>query len=284
MDVLLRYDGALASNNELDFYDASRALVGFQRSLALTTHLVTNGEIITQAPSLKNASIVINTPRPGSWEVVATIIGGIWAAGTASKDTPLGHLLYSVYDYVVTQTLGFPVDYNKSLFQSHQALLAERNITPAKLDSLAEKTETSIGDMHRPMVKSHTATRADIYGGDKADPKIRLGRELNAASYEFLSRTELEDDESGHVGVVSSYNINTFSGRLYDFEEQRPIPFELNDEARTRRNAGLIASSLRANAIERGDRTNAISLIGRRMVSSTGRLKGLIVSSVATAS
>jgi hypothetical protein len=33
--ISLSYQGALADNNVLDMYDASRGLVGFQRSLAL---------------------------------------------------------------------------------------------------------------------------------------------------------------------------------------------------------------------------------------------------------
>lgn len=52
-DIKLKFEGNLSDNHVLDFYDAARAMMGFQRSLALTTHLVVNGEIITQAPSLK---------------------------------------------------------------------------------------------------------------------------------------------------------------------------------------------------------------------------------------
>jgi hypothetical protein len=56
--MTLRYSGGLSDNNVLEMYDASRGLAGFQRSLALTAHLVINGEIITQAPSLRGAQII----------------------------------------------------------------------------------------------------------------------------------------------------------------------------------------------------------------------------------
>ncbi len=142
MDVLLKYEGKLADDHELDFYDAARALAGFQRSLALTTHLVLNGEIITQAPSLKNARIIVTTPQPWSWEVIASIIGGAWVLGTATKDSPLGHLLYSVYDYVVSQALGFPVDYNKSLYQQYkQELKRRQSLRPSWTASLRKWKE-----------------------------------------------------------------------------------------------------------------------------------------------
>lgn len=76
MSMSLSYDGALADNNVLAMYDAARALAGFQRTLALTAHLIINGEIITQAPSLKGASIISSTPEEGSWKVTAIIISG----------------------------------------------------------------------------------------------------------------------------------------------------------------------------------------------------------------
>jgi hypothetical protein len=70
----LKYSGALADDSRLDFYDVSQALIGFQRSLALTTHLVLTGEIITQAPSLDKAQIFLDTPEPGSWKITAIIV------------------------------------------------------------------------------------------------------------------------------------------------------------------------------------------------------------------
>ena len=41
--VSLKFDGN-NFDNTIDFYDVGRALVGFQRSLALTTHLVVTCE------------------------------------------------------------------------------------------------------------------------------------------------------------------------------------------------------------------------------------------------
>ncbi|WP_141243970.1 hypothetical protein [Sphingomonas lenta] len=280
MDFLLKYEGRLADDHELDFYDAAKAMSGFQRSLALTAHLVANGEIITQAPSLKNARILVATPRPGSWEVVASVIGGLWVIGNAKKDSPFGHLVYSVYDYVITQTLGFPVDYNQSLFKQNSAELEKKNITPAKLDSLTEKVEGSVADMHRPIVVSRTAEHADLFAGRVANQRIRLGRELNEESNDYIRQTLIDKFPTLVEGVVSSYNRNTYSGRLYVFEEQRPISFELIDGAKTKPNITNVTTSLRTGAIERGTRDGAVRMKGFRVTSSTGRLKGFRVLSV----
>ena len=153
MQFTLQFDGALADRNALDFYDAARAISGFQRTLALVTHLALNGEVIVQAPSLKGAEIIVHPPEEGSWKIAATIIGGAFAIGAVGKDSPIGHVVTSIYDYVLYETMGFHVDYDKTL----QSLYNEKVINEEKLDSLTEKAEPSIVEMHRPIVASKTA-------------------------------------------------------------------------------------------------------------------------------
>jgi hypothetical protein len=101
-NISLSYSGLLADRSEIDFYDVSQALVGFQLSLALTTHLILNDKIIVQAPSLKGAQILAFPTERGSWKFAAAIVtaGTIaYQLGTAPRDTPLGHLVSSAYDY-----------------------------------------------------------------------------------------------------------------------------------------------------------------------------------------
>lgn len=238
-DIKLKFEGNLSDNHVLNFYDAARAMTGFQRSLALTTHLVMHGEIITQAPSLKDADILISTPSPGSWEIIASVVGAAWVAGTASKETPLGHMLYSIYDYVVKNTLGFHVNYEKSLFQSYREGLENRGITPEKLDSLMEKTESSISDMHRPIVASESAKSARLFRLSRSGLD-QIGPDMTLLSYDYISRTIKSDEISRHKGLVSSYNVNTFKGRIFIPDEQRPIPFELSESARISKNIEII--------------------------------------------
>ena len=70
------FEGGAADDHILDLYDVSQALLGFQRSLALTTHLLLNGQIITQTPFLKGAKIYALPPEPGSWQLKALIVLG----------------------------------------------------------------------------------------------------------------------------------------------------------------------------------------------------------------
>lgn len=46
---------------------------------------------------------------------------------------------------------------------------------------------------------------------------------------------------------ISSYNSNTFKGRIYVIEEERPISFELAEAVRGEIIIQLIVDSLRAN-------------------------------------
>lgn len=280
VSISLSYSGGLAENNVIDMYDAARGLAGFHRSLALTAHLVLNGEIITQAPSLRGAQIIVSTPEAGSWKVTAVVLAGIWAVASADRDTVPGHLLFSAYDYVVKNTLGFHIDFDKTLSQQYDEILEKKKITESKMDSLIEKTESSIADVHRPIVASKTATSAHLIAHPDRGKSEDIGPELSALTFEYLSKTVRERHETHLEGAISSFNINTYKGRIFLFDEQRPVPFELTDGARDVGSLMLVTTSLRANSQRRFDRNAGIRLIARRLLSSNGRLKAILVDRV----
>ncbi|MFH7326423.1 hypothetical protein ACHHTY_08020, partial [Desulfurivibrio sp. C05AmB] len=151
LQLTLSYTGNEADEHEIDLYDVSQALIGFQRSIALTTHLVLNGQIITQSPSLKGARIFALPAEDGSWKIKAGIVFtaavGLYHIGTAPVNTPLGHLVHSVYDYVISESLGFHVDYNKSLGQLYEEYQEKEvglpEIRQSQADSLIEKCTTA---------------------------------------------------------------------------------------------------------------------------------------------
>lgn len=288
IEITLSFFGQIAEANEINFYDVSQALVGFQRSLALTTHLVLNGEIITQAPALKGAEIIAFPPAAGSWKFSAAIVAlatGLYQAGTAPKDTPLGHLVRSAYDYVISESLGFHVDYEKTLGQQYEELKKTKQIGSqlpipqlpiSKLDSLVEKCENSIKEIHRPIVKSETASKAKL-SAQVGHLNFRIGPELTSSTYEFIAYTERSSDDFIIIGKVTSYNINTFKGRVYVNQEHRPIPFELADMARDIGSVSAITASLQASARQRLQEDADIKFRAYRNESRTGRLKALYI-------
>ena len=256
---VLSFEGNDAEDHELDFYDAAQAMVGFQRSLAVTTHLVLNGQVITQAPSLKNARIVVIPPLEGSWKVKASVVGsllvGAYYAGTAPTDTPLGHLLHSAYDYVIAESLGFHVDYEKSLGEQYEELKEQGtpnlpHLDQSRFDSVIEKCERSIVEMHRPIVKSETATSAQIsYFNNRRE--YRFDYRLSASSYDYMVEDIRDIRPEDILGRISSYNINTYKGRVYVEGERRSIPFVLGDQARGIDDVSQVTRSLSRNAAGR---------------------------------
>lgn len=257
IEFTLSYSGRLAEFHEIDLYDVSQALIGFQRSIALTTHLVLNHEIITQSPSLKGASVLALPAEEGSWKVIAgvviTTLGGVYAVGTAPQDTPLGHLVYSAYDYVISETLGVHVDYEKSLGQVYEEVEKNGKKLPKlkehQLDSLTEKCSSAITEIHRPIYRKETAENAVIsaeYGGKQNN----VGPNFTIDTYEYARETITEEHPEVIAGRVSSYNRNTYKGRIFVAEEGRPVSFEISKTARTNRAVQLIANSLSVNAVK----------------------------------
>lgn len=286
MKFALSFEGNDADDHLLDFYDAAEALRGFQRSLALTAHLVLNGEIITEAPSLKGARVMITSPEAGSWKVIAAIgmlMSGVSVVGTASRDSVYGHLATSLYDYVINESLGFHVDFDKTLGMQYEEEVKKRKsivpvVTQSQADSLIEKVERSVKQMHRPIYASKTAEQARVVSIFKKQ-KYPIAV-LDASSYDYLHLTTASPHTESFIGKVSSYNINTFKGRVYIPNEQRPVPFELDERARDVVTVGRITESLRLHALNAGQQFGLIAFTGHRLESSSGRLKQVLITSV----
>lgn len=280
----LSYEGNNSDDHEIDFYDVAQALIGFQRSLAITTHLVLHNEVITQAPSLRDAKIMILPPEEGSWKIMAAIgiLGtGVYNLGTAPKDTPIGNLVSSAYDYVISETMGFHVDYNKTLGQQYEEINKEREvkvpiITQSQLDSVIEKCEQNVLQMHRPIFSSKTAEIAKITSKIKTEEKP-FEHPLTFSTFEYIHFSEKSSEPEIISGRVSSYNINTFKGRIFLPEEKRPIPFVLTETARSASCISKITKSLTMNAKNRFIENGNVICKAYKNLSRTGRLKNLLI-------
>jgi hypothetical protein len=197
-------------------------------------------------------------------------------------------LLISAYDYVISESLGFHVDFDKTLGKQYEELQEGRRKaapipkpTQSKMDALIEKCEPSIREMHRPIYASQTATTASVEYKFKRG--VSNSQPLTIETFEYVNTSELEDVPSEFVGKVSSYNINTYKGRLFTEADHRPVPFVLLEPARTLGQIALITRSLDANAVRRLDGAADIKVSAFRNLSVTGRLKNLVVTNVSPA-
>lgn len=277
----LGFYGGETDEAEIDLYDVSVALAGFNRSLALTTHLILNGEIIVQAPGLQGAQIRASLPVEGSWKlpIYLTISAtALYNLGTAPKDTPLGHLIYSGYDYVVKQSLGFHVDYDDSLGESYEkAKKNELNIKKVeqyKFDSLIEKCETSIKDIHRPINGQGTAEVARIKGVTKKQKLKKIGSDFDENTYDYIKQSIRSKKAKKLYGRVSSYNSNTYSGRIFVPAVCFAVPFRLSLAAKNHVSISIITASLVASAqVEDNSEEGFIYFNAFKNTSINGRIK-----------
>lgn len=279
----LSFEGSYCDQNVIDLYDVSEALKGFHRTLALTAHLVLHSEVITKAPCAKDLNIYTFPSEKGSWKIIASlaIAGNFLVEGLkAPHDTVLGHIFFSAYDYVVSESLGVHVDYNKTLGQLYTE---HRNlklpvITESQLDSVIEKTQNSIIEMHRPISKSNTANQLIIQASTAKD-YFHLSSKLDLDSYHYMMEDIIESQIITVTGVVTSYNSNTLRGRIFLSEINRPIPFELDSVLKSKKSTlKQIIQSLETHALSKEHLL--VTMEVKAVKTKNGRLKAYLVQKV----
>lgn len=285
----LSYEGSDSDSHEIDMYDVSQALIGFQRSLAITTHLVLNGKVIVQAPSLKGAKIYTFPSEEGSWKVKAGILvlgTAAYHVSTAPNNTFLGHLVYSAYDYVISQSLGFHVDYNKSLGQLYEEAEEKRiklpKIREAQLDSVIEKCSAAITEIHRPIYKNKTAKTAKIFTNIN-NQVVPLNPTLSIDTFQYIIEEFTNEEIITIQGFVSGYSSNTYKGRIYVPSEERSVPFVLAESIRDEMVIRNMVDSLRANALRNYDeKPYEVFCKAQKITAKTGHLKSYKILAVSS--
>jgi hypothetical protein len=287
LQLEISFVGSTAGSGMVEFYDLAHALVGFERSLALTVHAVLNNEVITKAPALSGAELYAQPPDAGSWKLVVGVLGAVWLGGQSSRDSAVGHALASAYDYVISESLGVHVDFDSTVgsqlddMRKHKG--APGAVSQQTLDSAVEKCERAIREMHRPIVYSESASKAKIRAKVGDEPFRPLSTKLTYETYQHISYTEERPEVLDLAGFVSRYDSDSFKGRIFTPEENRPVPFELAPNARRYSEINLVTSSLRANALARSRGEGNVRIKARKLVGPTGITKGYIVIAVTEA-
>lgn len=278
----ISFEGALSDEHKIDLYDISRSMMGFHRSLAITTNLLINENIITKSTSLKNAYIYTLPFEEGSlkMKIVIGLGSALGAALMAPQNSMLGHLVFSAYDYVVSESLGYHVDYEKSLGKLYSEN-KNKNIPiiqQHQLDLVIEKCSNSIKDMHRPIYKSETAEKT-LIKGFLDDEELKFSSELNIETFNFLNEEVLKEKVFSVTGIITSFNANSYSGRIEIPEIDRPIPFKLDNEVKTDENFEKIIESLKNKTLKNVTPTK-VTMDVQVVQTKKGRIKTYIVKKV----
>jgi hypothetical protein len=109
----------------------------------------------------------------------------------------------------------------KTLQQQYEEHLKDRKITKEKIDSVIEKTEGSVADMHRPVVASKTAAAGHVTSGGKSRGEV--GPDLTKFTYEYVKQTIRDpslDDIAGYIVKVGQFRLSSCqkqeAGKLLD--------------------------------------------------------------------
>ena len=285
--IWLQYEGRDADHHLIDLYDFSVALRGFERGLALTSHFVLNNEIITQVTAVRGVKILCSPPEVGSLRIPAYLAAtglAVHSIGSLEPNNPIGHLIFSFYDLAVHEATGQPLDYTKSLREIYETALergSEGLLIPSRtqFDSLVEKVEPSIAEVHRPIVGSGTAISGFINDSEalsRGGQKLLLNEKTHA-SLRYRSRSK---ELIPIVGRVSSFNMNTFNGRFVMEDTARPIPFFLTPAGRAEKSVRLIGESLAENIRDRNSNSSIILFDCFLEQTRTGRISKLVVGGV----
>ncbi|MEF3367001.1 hypothetical protein V3H18_10695 [Methylocystis sp. 9N] len=191
--------------------------------------------------------------------------------------TPLGNVIASAYDYVVLENLGFHVDYDSTLGKQIESLrVSEKSLKlpdQNRLDSVVEKTSKAIEAIHRPIVSSRSAESAELKLSYSGKPTtIKFDKE----TYDYVSYSSISDISHKHEGRISSYNINTYKGRIFLAEYNRSLPFELAETARVDRVISLVTRSLYRSA-NRNTGDPQLRIKALEVLSRSGQLKKLLI-------
>ena len=246
--INIRFEGNESDLHKIDLYDVAESIKGLSRTLALVSHLIVHNESIENISSLKDIDILAMPPEEGSWRMTIVVSATATLAYFASlpKDTPAGHLAWSLYPYVIKKTSGQTLDYNKPLQDHFLEDDEKKNMIEEVIDNCRNPTKM----IHKPVPNSKTATKIIISQAD--DPENTL--KLDAKTYEFF-RDVRKPDEKIEVWI-SRYNVETLRGRYRIDGEKSTIPFVLLKSANNEKMTSLISKNLRDYGYSRHDSDN----------------------------
>ncbi|MEX0344436.1 MAG: hypothetical protein AB3N20_05905 [Rhizobiaceae bacterium] len=267
MNLKIQYNGGIASDGMLDFYDGSTSIQGFSQSLSIATHAFINSDHIKKAPALKGAQIYLKAARRGSF---ISDIAILMEQNPAITGAIVGYSANIFYDFIKVlyrKVTGVFSDSDVDTKSVQKALKKEEPF----FDEVAENMEGSLQRAHRPI-------------GDGVET-ISIGRprsrlillDLDTKSWvETRDETPEIDDLTGNV---TRYNAITRNGRVYVDQLGRIVPFRVGTSYPFNR-VGVLTWSLHgSNSGQLGTKQlpKKISFSANQILSSSEKVKRLIL-------
>lgn len=260
----IKFDGIDADQHRLEAYPAAQSLEGLIWALALTLHFGVTGDIRARGDLPRSARIYISPPRRGSVINELNIIVNnnpflVMTVGAYAVTTVTPYV-NGLFKYVFNQALGeggeFPTGAKKFL----------RKINGDDLDKLITRIEPPLTRAHSVIGKTANTI---CLKSKRTDLAI-----LNSNTKDYLEAKVTDAFETIHSNVTS-FNVLTGNGRLYDSEAGGTAAFSLSSSPRDGTKNTIISSMDQFASGRQG----VIKIVVQRVETIDHRLKKFIISS-----
>ncbi|WP_264213105.1 hypothetical protein [Leisingera thetidis] len=252
----LEFKGRDADKHYLEAHPAGHSIEGFSWALALTLNYGVTGRTRYSRDLSRSARILISPPKRGSVLFELNILVqenpflAITAGGYAVNTvTPYINGLIS---YVFGQALGLGTEFAEDAKQYLKKLNGD------DLNTISRRIEPPL-------------TRAHKVIGRTADEVVFKSRRATLATLDEITKENLNAQPSGKYDTidtnVTSFNVLTGNGRLYDPEAETTIPFSLQ---KTTRHGTATALILSMDQYSLG-RNGTIRIVAERVETNSGR-------------
>lgn len=261
-EFVVRYEGRSADQHLLPAYEGAVSIQGISRSLTLITTYLATGKIRKNAPFESPIQLFLKPSQPGSFETIYQIVSDFPVEtvidGVALSVT--GDLIYDTVKVVFNRVTGKAA---KPQQKKLEELLQKKG---GDFAALEDAVEPSIVMAHK--VIGTGSNNIVIFGDNN---KITF----NGTTKDFVT-AHIQDEVTEKKDVsVASYNANSKSGRVFDFEFERTVPFTIASAA-SKSTAVAIAWGLARYT--RGE-DSRVAITYNKILAPDGRVKKYIVKS-----
>ena len=258
--------------NDLNAYDAAEALYGISRSISILTHYAIHRRVIKQAPSLRDARVLVQPPVQGSFEFIIPIIHFVSdpsnMAGIAQGFQ--ASVLYDLTKVIYSRLAGRS---EQTSSRQMQELARQR---AGELDALADAVNEDVVRIQRPIAYDQSnQMNLVVHGG-----MVNIVN-LDRGTYDYAKTKVLGEHEEEFLGHVQSFNGSTNQGRFWIEAEERTVGFSVHKMTRLSATARRSLSWSLDQWVSKLE--GFLHLRGYPLSSKTGLLKHVYVTSVARA-
>ncbi len=260
------FRGGDAEHHLLPAYEAIETLYGISRSVLITVNYISEGRVRYKNFPYDNYRLNLLTNRDGSFETIFEVIYNLEAM------TVLGVVAGGVLGNLTTDLL-------KTVFRrsiggegvaSITQLEEEGRLRSGDVEALIDAVEPS-------MRKAHTSI------GRGSDSIFVISGDNNVVNFNHASKsyvsTSVRDDEVfAKRFSIGSFNANDGTGRAFDFDLGRTVPFQIAKGADVE-SIRSISESISSYALKRAglDLTSNLALRYTRLLSVDGRVKKIYI-------